>query len=176
MMASSSDIDGHRKFWNNLWKLNIPNKVKFFLWRAYTHSIPTMLNLCKRKIVPSSACNHCHVGEESVLHALWSCEAVCSVWCSCFPALPSEFTRVSSFRDLLELVVCSSLNSKVFAMVCSALWNRRNKMWIGEVVWPLNQVVGIRGVICKSFSRFGIVLVRKFVHSNLDGNLLIRVL
>ena len=69
-MASSLDIDGQRKFWNSLWKLNIPNKVKIFLWRACTDSIPTMLNLCKRKIVPSSACNHCHVGEESVLHAL----------------------------------------------------------------------------------------------------------
>ena len=62
--ASSSDTDGQRKFWKSLWKLNIPNTVKFFLWWAYTDSIPTMLNLCKRKMVPSSACNHCHVGEE----------------------------------------------------------------------------------------------------------------
>ena len=116
--ASSSDTDGQRKFWKSLWKLNIPNKVKFFLWRAYTDSIPTVLNLCKRKIVPSSACNHCHVGEETVLHALWSCEAICSVWRSYFPAIPSEFNRASSFRDLLELVVGSSQNSEVFAMVC----------------------------------------------------------
>ena len=133
-VASSSDTDGQRKFWNSLWKLNVPNKVKFFLWRACTDSIPTMLNLCKWKIVPSAVCNHCHVGEEYVLHALWSCEAVCSVWCSCFPALPSEFSRVNSFRELLELVVYSSLNFEVFAMVCWALWNRRNKMRVGEVV------------------------------------------
>ena len=65
------------------------------------------------------------------------------MWCSYFPALPSEFTRVSLFRDLLELVVCSSLNSEVFAMVCWALWNCRNKIRIGEVVWPLNQVAGV---------------------------------
>ena len=117
-VASSSDTDGQRKFWKSLWKLNIPNKVKFFLWRACTDSIPTMLNLCKQKIVPSLACNHCHVGEETVLHALWSCEAVCSVWCSCFPAIPSEFNKVNSFRDLLELVIYSSQNSEVFTMVC----------------------------------------------------------
>ena len=122
-VASSSDIDGQRKFWKSLWKLNIPNKVKIFLWRACTNSIPTMLNLCKRKIVPSSACNHCHVGEETVLHALWPCEVVCLVWCSYFLAIPSEFNRVSLFRDLLELVICSSQNSKVFGMVYWALWN-----------------------------------------------------
>ena len=102
-----------------------------------------MLNLCKRKIVPSSMCNHCHVGEETVLHALWSCEAVCPVWCSHFPAIPSEFNRANSFRDLLELVVGSSQNFEVFAMVCWALWNRRKKLRTGEVVWPLNQLVGV---------------------------------
>ena len=38
---------------------------------------------------------------------------------------------------------CSLLNSEVFAMTCWTLWNRRNKMWVGEVVWPLNKVAGV---------------------------------
>ena len=62
---------------------------------------------------------------------------------SCFTSLPSKFSRVSLFRDLLELVFCSLLNSEVFAMTCWTLWNRRNKMWVGEVVWPLNKVAGV---------------------------------
>ena len=68
-VASSSDTAGQKKFWNNLWKLNVPNKVKFFLWRACTNSIPTMLNLHKHRIVSSSVCSLCREGEESVLHA-----------------------------------------------------------------------------------------------------------
>nr|XP_023880462.1 uncharacterized protein LOC111992841 [Quercus suber] len=153
-VASSSDIDAQRKFWNSLWKLNILNKVKIFLWRACTNSIPTMLNLCTWKIVPSLACNHCHVGEESVLHALWSCEAVCSVWCSYFPVLPSEFSRVSSFRDLFELVVCSSLNSEV---------------------WPLNQVASIVRLHLQEFQPVPRCPSKKvnldtgFVKANFDG-------
>ena len=55
------------------------------------------------------------------------------MWGSCFASLPSEFSRVSSFRDLLELVFFSSLNFKVFAMNCWAIWNRQNKLWVGEV-------------------------------------------
>ena len=102
-----------------------------------------MLNLHKQKIVPSSFCNHCHEGEESVLRALWSCKAIGSVWGSCFMSLPSEFSKVSLFRDLLELVFCSSLNSEVFEMTCWTLWNRRNKMRVGEVVWLLNKVTGV---------------------------------
>jgi len=101
-VASSSDTTGQKKLWNSLRKLNVPNKVKFFLWRACTNSIPTMLNLHKRRIVPTSVCSLCHVREESVLHALWSCEDICLVWGSFFASLPSEFSRVSSLRDLLE--------------------------------------------------------------------------
>ncbi|KAL0007150.1 hypothetical protein SO802_008652 [Lithocarpus litseifolius] len=59
--------------------------------------------------------------------------SVCSLCC----------VRVSSFRDLLELEFCSSLNSEVFAMTCLAIWNHRNKVRVGEVVWPLNKVVGV---------------------------------
>ena len=142
-VASSSDTAGQKICWNRLWKLNIPNKVKFFLWQACTDSIPTMLNLHKRRIVPSSVCCLCHAGEESMLHALWFCQDICSVWGSCFTSLPSEFSRVSSFRDLLELVFCSSLNAKVFAMTCWSIWSRRNKLRVGEGVWPLNKIVGV---------------------------------
>ena len=116
-VASSSNTVGQKKFWNSLWKLNVPNKVKFFLWRACINSIPTILNLHKRRIVSSSICSLCREGKESVLHALWSC-GISSVWGSCFASLPSEFSRASLFCDLLDLVFCSSLNSEVFAMTC----------------------------------------------------------
>ena len=142
-VASSSDTAGQKIFWNRPWKLNIPNKVKFFLWRACTDSIPTMLNLHKRRIVPSLVCCLCHVGEESVLHALWFCQDICSVWGSCFTSLPSEFSKVSLFRDLLELVFCSSLNAEVFAMTCWSIWSRWNKLHVGEGVWPLNKISGV---------------------------------
>ncbi|XP_075645296.1 uncharacterized protein LOC142616302 [Castanea sativa] len=127
-VASSSDTVEQKKFWNSLWKLDVPNKVKVFLWRACTNSILTMLNLHKRRIVSSSVFSLCREGEESVLHALWSCEGISSVWGSCFASLRSEFSKVSSFSDLLDLVFCSLFISEVFAMTCWAIWNCRNKV------------------------------------------------
>ena len=140
---SSSNTMGQKKFWSRLWKLNIPNKVKFFFWRACTDSIPTMLNLHKHRIIPSSVCCLCHAGEESVLHALWFFQDICLVWGSCFTSIPSEFSRASSFWDLLELVFCSSLNAEVFAMTCWSIWSHRNKLRVGEGVWPLNKIAGV---------------------------------
>ena len=130
-VASSSDTAGQKKFWNRLWKLNIRNKVKFFLWRACTDSIPTMFNLHKRRIVPSSVCCLCHAGKESVLHALWFCQDICLVWGSCFTSVPFEFSRASS------------LNAEVFAMTCWSIWSCRNKLRVGEGVWPLNKIAGV---------------------------------
>ena len=117
--------------------------MKIFHLQACTNSIPTMLNLHKLRIVPSSVCSLHHAREESVLHALWFCQDICLVWGSCFTSLPSKFSRVSLFRDLLELVFCSSLNAEVFAMTCWSIWSRQNKLRVGEVVWPSNKIAGV---------------------------------
>ena len=65
------------------------------------------------------------------------------MWGSCFTFVPSKFSKASSFRDLLELVFCSSLNVEVFAMTCWSIWSRRNKLHVGEGVWPLNKIAGV---------------------------------
>ena len=65
------------------------------------------------------------------------------MWGFCFTSLPSEFSRASLLRDLFELVFCSSLNAKVFAMTCWSIWSRRNKLHVGEGVWPLNKIAGV---------------------------------
>ena len=115
-LASSSDAVGEKKFWSSLWKLIVPNKVKSFLWRACTNSISTMQNLHKRKVASSSICSLYNEKEESTIHALWSCDNIRLVWDACFASLPSKFSRVTSFLDLVDLVFSSHLNFEAFAM------------------------------------------------------------
>ena len=115
-LASSSDAVGEKKFWSSLWKLIVPSKVKSFLWRAFTNSIPTMQNLHKRKVASSSICSLYNEKEESTIHALWLCDNIRLVWDACFASLPSEFSRVTSFLDLVDLVFSSHLNFEAFAM------------------------------------------------------------
>ena len=132
--ASSSNTAGTKKFWSNLWKLKVPNKVKSFLWRACTNSIPTMQNFLKQKVTQSYICSFCKVREEFTIHALWSCEKLQPIWNSCFSTLPSEFSRIHYFSDLVMLVFSSHINSEVFVMTCWAIWNKRNTVRVGEVV------------------------------------------
>lgn len=43
----------------NIWKLNVLGKKKHFVWRIWSNSLPTRLNLFKRKVGLSSLCPLC---------------------------------------------------------------------------------------------------------------------
>lgn len=38
-------------FWSSIWKLQVPGKVKHFLWKACSNNLPTKQNLVKRKML-----------------------------------------------------------------------------------------------------------------------------
>ena len=57
--ASSSNPNPHKQFWRGLWKLQVPNKVKVFAWRACNRALPTMDNLTRRHIVDVNLCPVC---------------------------------------------------------------------------------------------------------------------
>uniref|UniRef100_A0A803P8Y0 Reverse transcriptase domain-containing protein n=1 Tax=Cannabis sativa TaxID=3483 RepID=A0A803P8Y0_CANSA len=67
-------------WWKNLWLLHVPPKVKHFVYRASTNTLPTKKNLALRTILPNSLCDRCGHQEETVSHALFFCRNVRSVW------------------------------------------------------------------------------------------------
>jgi hypothetical protein len=42
--ASSKNPDGSRSLWQNIWKTNVPNKVRIFSWRLASDNLPTREN------------------------------------------------------------------------------------------------------------------------------------
>ena len=45
-----------RKIWKAIWHLNVPQKIKYFAWRAGRDILATKMNLAKREITPSGTC------------------------------------------------------------------------------------------------------------------------
>ena len=56
--------------WNRLWTLQLPEKIKIFMWRAGQNLLPTDANLWKKKILVEPYCQVYKQGVESVSHAL----------------------------------------------------------------------------------------------------------
>ena len=54
--ASVSDSANKKLFWKRLWKMNVPSKIKNFLWRACSEALPTRSNLAKRKVLDDPTC------------------------------------------------------------------------------------------------------------------------
>ncbi|XP_042964722.1 uncharacterized protein LOC122298944 [Carya illinoinensis] len=78
--GQSSSVVPNNKSWSMIWKLGIPNANRMLIWRACHESLPTKLNLFKKRIVESPFCPVCQLEQESVMHALWSYASVQDVW------------------------------------------------------------------------------------------------
>ncbi|KAL5806555.1 hypothetical protein ACOSQ4_029288 [Xanthoceras sorbifolium] len=107
LKGSSSCPDS--KWWLALWNLNIPPKIKIFIWRVCLNAIPSLCNLCSRKIVVDPCCSRCGDAPESSAHALFWCSSVRPIWES------------TVFWDILNLqnVVCHSKSPRFSADLVS---------------------------------------------------------
>ncbi|KAK3229333.1 hypothetical protein Dsin_001214 [Dipteronia sinensis] len=56
--------------------IEIPSKVKVFIWRACGNWIPKMKNLCRGGVPVSPTCPLCAVKDESTWHALCGCRCL----------------------------------------------------------------------------------------------------
>ena len=47
------------KFWNKLWGICVPGKVKIYVWHACLDVLPTHSNICKRRVMTKDLCVIC---------------------------------------------------------------------------------------------------------------------
>ncbi|KAM6562357.1 hypothetical protein CsatB_022355 [Cannabis sativa] len=95
-MVANSD------FWRQLWQLKVPPKVKNFLWRAVTGTLPTCVKLVIKHVDISVTCPVCNLQPETISHALISCPFAFDCWSQC--ATPVVFDPDSSFGNWLETI------------------------------------------------------------------------
>lgn len=55
-VSNQVEAESQKLFWKRIWRMNVPGKIKHFLWKACTNSLPTKENLVKRKILEESVC------------------------------------------------------------------------------------------------------------------------
>ena len=125
-----SDTGVWKLFWKKVWSVRVPHKVRQFLWRACTESLPTMVNMQRRCIVRTAQCSFYHFEDEDVRHVLWSCPVLSPVWASHVLACKLFRRRHFSFLDTLsDLFVLGTTESTAeIVFMFWLLWNRRNQV------------------------------------------------
>ena len=96
----------------------------------------------RRNIIREPICELCQKGPEDVVHALWLCPIIQSVWNK------EDWTRrlreipFQNFVDLCAHILSKgkSIQAEKFVTLCWALWNRRNKVRLNKPVDRLEQI------------------------------------
>lgn len=104
-------------FWRRLWKLNVPGKVKNFLWRIVKNVLPTTNNLLSRRVQVLPTCSVYNAYNQSIIHALVECGFAKSCWIASHVGYVGQ---MSSFMEWLGIIFsrCNKDDCELAAMIC----------------------------------------------------------
>jgi hypothetical protein len=121
--GGSSAPGGDRAVWRKLWKLQVPPKVRNFLWKFIKNGLPTNTNRYYRHLSSDGACEMCHHVNEDGFHAIMDCphakglrHAMRRVWC-----LPPE-GRLHDEGPEWFLVLLDSWRMEEVALLAMIMW------------------------------------------------------
>lgn len=150
ILGSSSTCSLSSSLWRRIWKLNIPQFVVLFLWRACNEILPTRSNLFKKKIISDPLCPMCGLATETSSHILWGCESTWPVWSNCGGSFQKSIVVADDFINIFGYL-CDRLSKEeleLFAIIAHKLWLRRNKVvFEGLVLTPSCLIKGAREML-----------------------------
>lgn len=76
---SSFSLASPQSVWKSIWKIQAPNEIRHFIWRAAKDSLPTKQNLKAQHISLDETCVLCDDHQETLLRSLWLFERAQSV-------------------------------------------------------------------------------------------------
>lgn len=127
-------------FWKDIWKLQITDRLRIFLWKIAWDILPTTswLHSIIPTYHPDTSCPLCMTGPDSLKHVFFHCHFARVVW-RLYPS-PLDSTTLDSLNlcDWIRVILypeaflhipCSELHRfQVFATVtCDLLWFHCNK-------------------------------------------------
>ena len=129
-----------KKVWKAIWKMQVPPKVKNFIWQACRNVLPTKQALMRRKIIADPICERCKLVVEDVEHALWSCPELDVVWADRVLWDFKHEIGFSGVKEMLSWMVERGMSLKLFAFTAWSVWSQQNKVKLHLQFNPLHQV------------------------------------
>ncbi|KAK4385935.1 putative mitochondrial protein [Sesamum angolense] len=117
------------KGWKRFWQAKVPNKIRVFIWRICTDSLPVGINLQCRISALTPCCRCCSNGEETLRHTFLLCPSSRMVWCLSDIPWATISCWTGNARDLI-FQASSNLSFDdyhLFLVICWRLWWCRNQ-------------------------------------------------
>lgn len=104
---SSSGGRHNSEVWRQIWKLNVPNVEKNFIWRACHNILLTKERLHRKKITQDPHCPLCGLEAETSFHILWNCPSARDVWGACGRKIQKRVFEGLEFIQVMEGIITS---------------------------------------------------------------------
>uniref|UniRef100_A0A803NXT3 Reverse transcriptase domain-containing protein n=1 Tax=Cannabis sativa TaxID=3483 RepID=A0A803NXT3_CANSA len=150
------------QIWLRIWKLQLTERLKMFLWKLCRDIIP-FGNRLQRIFGNSTRCVICGAAEDSALHLFFKCPLAKAVWFASRWAIRSDTLNFGAPRDMvvwllspefLKVLIAEVLGEFLRFGVClfDALWTARNRAFHDQIspTW--------RGVLAKVTSAVAYLL------------------
>ncbi|KAL8488537.1 hypothetical protein ACS0TY_024714 [Phlomoides rotata] len=125
------DLSGQLIIWSLIWDLDVPPKVKFFLWKLVHGILPTSINPVSRLVDVDPLCQQCDREIETEDHLFHGCEWVAAFW-ELNSADFMRFILVDVVRPFSEWVLTSlasipeETQRALFSVQLWSIWLSRN--------------------------------------------------
>ena len=104
--------------WQHIWKLQLPGKVRMFLWRLTHNILPTLLNIKRKHIELDTRCPMCQRLDEDGGHLFLKCKNVKAIW------------REQNLEDV-RVALCECPDAfDVMRHTCSLPTERKLRAWV----------------------------------------------
>ena len=139
--ASSSSAQWWSSFWNKLWSIQVPQKIKLFMWKTCSNILPICTKLFYRKIISNFSCPVCGEEAETINHMFIDCPVALEVW-SKYPLYMTLLQSGMCFVDWVEVILSnlSSPNIEIFFTLVWFIWRHCNEVWSGLHPGGINQI------------------------------------
>ncbi|CAN6580631.1 unnamed protein product [Malus baccata var. baccata] len=136
--------------WKGIWNLQVPNKIKFFIWRCCNNALAVRHNLKRRHMRIDNVCGVCNLVDESENHLFFRCDLSQRLW-FCSPLHLNSIELIGA--DFLDNwnTFCTSIKDREDAeaimqeFACGLWWiwkNRNDVVFKGSHCQP-NEILTV---------------------------------
>ncbi|KAE8655679.1 hypothetical protein F3Y22_tig00117021pilonHSYRG00176 [Hibiscus syriacus] len=118
--------------WKSVWKLQVPQQIRVFIWTVLLQRLMTILERYKWKLTSDTTCPFCG-NEESIMHSLRDCPEIKHLWQQIIPpSWPEAFFSLDFWNWILENLYVTSIHSngsyswnKLFFSLLWQIWKHQ---------------------------------------------------
>lgn len=143
MLGKGFDLDSFHTARVTLWHIEAAPKVKLFLWRLCTRTLPTKALLTHRHLLEETHCPWCG-DEEMAMHAILACPRVWELWdeseCT---HLIQNVTNINAMNFVSSWKPIEKKLQQKMAILAWCIWSERNEKVLNNTTTP-NTVILVR--------------------------------